>query len=188
MANAQTKARLEVLKVRIAIETEMVSEGLWKETDSPHMHDYSIQKLNTAKTEYLETLREILVPNKTYIMDMSNPILQYDEENNIIPFLYKHMVYGEYKTEHEDFLYDSEKPFLIHRYSQYGGETMDDNRAEIIECLHCSPFTFYVDDEGNTIINGRPEYDTYDGDVINVKVASNIFDTEIIANISLSSL
>lgn len=180
MKNLQDKVRLETLKVRMGIDTELLSEGINSE--------YYTDKLNTEKTEYLETLRELLVPNKTYIMDMSNAILPYDADNNIVSFLYENMVYGEYRTEHDDFLYDADKPFLIHRYSDYGGETMEDNRAEIVECLHLSQWTFLVDDEGNTIINGRPKYDYYDGDVINVKVASNIFNTDLIANIVLASI
>jgi hypothetical protein len=188
MTKLQNKTRLEVLKVRIGINTQMISDEVWKRTDAPHMHDYYIDKLNTAKTEYLDILREVLVPNKTYIMDMGNTIIPYDEDTNIVTFLRNNMVYGEYKTEHDDFFYDAEKPFVIHRYSDYGGETMEDNRAEIIECLYVSQWTFLVDDEGNTIINGRPEFDYYDGDVINVKITKNIFDTDLITNISLASL
>ena len=194
MSKLQTKATLEVLKVKIAINSKMVSEGVWKQTDSPHMHEYYLEQLDEDIEQYLQLLREVLVPNKTYVMDMENPILTYDEENHIVPFLYKHMVYGEYKSYGDDYLYDSSKPFLIHRYSDYGGETMDDNKAEIIECLHASPFTFLVDNKGNTIINGRPYDMEYylvsysEEDKINVISNKNIFDTDLIANISLASI
>jgi hypothetical protein len=104
------------------------------------------------------------------------------------------MIYGEYKDGNDDYFYDESTPFKIHRYAQYGGETMDDNKAEIIECLHLSPFTFLVDDKGNTIINGRP-YDiehylvSYsENSKINVVSNKNIFETDLIANISLASL
>ena len=196
MANAQTKARLEVLKTKIAINSEMVSDEIWKRTDSPHMHDYYVDKLNTAKTEYLELLREVLVPNQTYVMDMENPILPYDDENHIVSFLYDNMIYGEYKDDYsygDDYLFDINTPFAKHIYKG-GGETMEDNRAEIIECLHASPFTFLVDNDGNTVINGRPfEINHYlvsysENDKINVVSNKNIFDTDLIANISLSSL
>lgn len=187
MKNLQNTTRLEVLKVKIGINTQMVNDEVWKRTDAPHMHDYHVSKLNTAKTEYLDILREVLVPNKTYIMDMGNTILPYDEENNIVPFLRNNMVYGEYRTEHDDYLFDINTPFAIHKYCAYG-ETMEQNRAEIVECLYVSHWTFLVDDEGNTIINGRPEFDYYDNDFINVKVTKNIFETDLIANISLASI
>jgi hypothetical protein len=71
---------------------------------------------------------------------------------------------------------------------------MDDNKSEIIECLYVSKWTFMVDDKGNTIINGRP-FDIHqylvsylDTDKINVKVAKNIFETDMIANIVLCSI
>ena len=106
------------------------------------------------------------------------------------------MIYGEYKDDYsygDDYLFDINTPFAKHIYKG-GGETMEDNRAEIIECLHCSPFTFYVDDEGNTIINGRPyEINHYlvsysENDKINVISNKNIFETDLIANISLASI
>jgi hypothetical protein len=193
MSTLETKARLEVLKVKIGINSKMVSEGVWKRTDSPHMHEYYLEQLDEHIEQYLELLREVLVPNKSYVMDMENPILAYDEENHIVPFLYKNMIYGEYKSYGDDYLYDSSKPFLIHRYCD-GGETMDDNKAEIIECLHASPFTFLVDDKGNTIINGRPYDMEYylvsysEEDKINVISNKNIFETDLIANISLASI
>jgi hypothetical protein len=194
MSTLETKARLEVLKVKIGINSKMVSEGVWKRSDSPHMHEYYLEQLDEDIEQYLEVLREVLVPNKSYVMDMENPILAYDEENHIVPFLYKNMIYGEYKDGNDDYFYDESTPFKIHRYAQYGGETMDDNKAEIIECLHLSPFTFLVDDKGNTIINGRP-YDiehylvSYsENSKINVVSNKNIFETDLIANISLASL
>jgi hypothetical protein len=187
MITLETKARLEVLKVKIGINSKMVSEGVWKQTDSPHMHEYYLKQLDEAKAEYLELLREVLVPNKTYVMDLENGILPYDEKNNIVPFLYDNMVYGEYKDKpyDEDYFYDINTPFKIHRYAQYGGETMDDNKAEIIECLYVSHWTFLVDDNGNTIINGRPNNKR---NKINVVSNKNIFETDLIANISLASL
>ena len=63
---------------------------------------------------------------------------------------------------------------------------MDDNKSEIIECLHLSILTFYVDNEGNTIINGL--FHGFDSEIVNVKVNKNIFDTDLIANISLVSI
>jgi len=63
---------------------------------------------------------------------------------------------------------------------------MEDNRAEIIECLYVSQWEFNVNPNGVTFITGRP-YD-YDGDTIYVIVNKNIFDTDLIMNISLSSL
>lgn len=194
MANLQTKARLEVLKVEIAINSEMVSDEIWKRTDSPHMHDYYVDKLNTAKTEYLELLREVLVPNKTYVMDLENQILPYDGKNDICKFLRKYMVYGEYKNEHDDYFYDKSKPWKIHKYCDAGSGTMRENKAEIIETLYVSQWKFFVNDEGNTIINGRPyEINRYfvsysENDKINVISNKNIFETDLIANISLSSL
>jgi hypothetical protein len=65
------------------------------------------------------------------------------------------------------------------------GESMDDNKAEIIECLYLSRWTFYVDDNGNTIINGRPNDKR---NKVNVVLNKNIFETDLIANISLASL
>ena len=83
----KTKMELEVLKVKIAINSKMVSEELWKQTDYPHMHEHYVRELNEDKSEYLELLREVLVPNKTYLMDLYNLILPYDKKNNIVPFL-----------------------------------------------------------------------------------------------------
>jgi hypothetical protein len=40
----KTKMELEVLKVKIAINSEMVEEGVWKKTDSPQMHDYYLNQ------------------------------------------------------------------------------------------------------------------------------------------------
>lgn len=188
MTKKDLKMRLEVCKTQLAINSEMVNERVWKETDTPHIHDYYVDKMNESKSEYLELLREVLVPNKTYVLDMQNPIIPYDDNNHIVPFLYKNMVYGEYKNDHDDYFYDKDKPGKIHKYCDAGRGTMDENKAEIIECLHCSPFTFLVDDDGNTIINGRPKYYNYDGDIVDVKASANIFDTDIICNISLASI
>lgn len=193
MVNLETKIKLEVLKVKIAINSEMVSEKVWKQTDVPHMHEYYLKQLNEDTHEYLELLREVLVPNKTYVMDMENPIMVYDDKNHIVPFLYDNMVYGKYKDDGDDYLYDINTPGATHKYCEFG-ETMDDNKAEIIECLHASPFTFLVDDKDNTIINGRPynmEYYlvSYSEEAkINVISNKNIFHTDLIANISLASL
>ena len=185
----KTKMELEVLKVKIGINSEMVQEEVWKETDSPQTHNYYLNELNENKKEYLELLREVLVPNQTYVMDMENPILMYSEEQetirSIVPFLYEHMIYGQYKHyDDEDYLYDINTPFAKHKYC-VGGETMDDNKAEIIECLYVSQWTFFVDDNGNTIINGRPNDKK---NKVNVILNKNIFDTDLIANISLASI
>jgi hypothetical protein len=193
MANAQTKARLEVLKTEIAVCTEIVNDDELSYNEVPSLKGVYLKKLNKAKEEYLELLRDELVPNRTYLMDMENSILPFDEENNIVPFLQKNMVYGRYESEHEDYLFDINTPFALHQYYG-GGQTMEDNRAEIIECLYVSQWTFLVDDEGNTIINGRPyDIDRYlvsysENDTINVVCNKNIFDTDLIMNISLSSL
>jgi hypothetical protein len=189
MTNLQTKAKLEVLKVKIGINSEMVQERVWKKTDSPQMHDYHLNQLNENVQEYLELLREVLVPNKTYVMDMENPILMYSEENDtirsIVPFLYEHMIYGQYKHyDDEDYLYDINTPFAKHKFCE-GGETMDDNKAEIIECLYVSQWEFNVNPNGVTIITGRPnDIDN----TIYVILNKNIFETDLIANISLASL
>lgn len=190
----ETKIQLEALKVRIAIHSDMIQHDRWKDTNSPHMHEIYVKQLNEYKEEYLEILREVLVPNKTYVMNLQDGILPYDEENNIVPFLYDNMVYGEYKSDYDDYFYDKTKPAKIHKYCDAGRGTMNENKSEIIECLYVSKWTFMVDDKGNTIINGRP-YDIHqylvsylDTDKINVKVAKNIFETDMIANISLASL
>ena len=189
----ETKIQLEALKVRIAIHSDMIQHDRWKDTDSPHMHEIYVEQLNEYKEEYLETLREGLVPNKTYVMNLENGILPYDEKNNIVPFLYDNMIYGQYKDDGDDYLYDINTPGAAHIYCE-GGYTMDDNKSEIIECLYVSKWTFMVDDKGNTIINGRP-FDIHqylvsylDTDKINVKVAKNIFETDMIANIVLCSI
>ena len=180
----ETKIQLEALKVRIAIHSDMIQHNRWKDTDSPHMHEIYVEQLNEYKEEYLETLREVLVRNKTYVMDLQNGILPYDEENNIVPFLYDNMVYGQYK-DNGDYFYDKTTPAKIHKYCDAGRGTMTENKSEIIECLYVSKWTFMVDDKGNTIITGRP----YDCDnKINVKVAKNIFDTDMIAEIALCSI
>ena len=185
MANTQTKARLKVLKTEIAVCTEIVNDDEFSYNEVPSLKAVYLSKLNKAKEEYLELLRGELVANKTYVMDLENGILPYDEENHIIPFLHNNMVYGRYESEHEDYLFDINTPFALHQYYG-GGQTMEDNRAEIIECLYVSQWEFNVNPNGVTFITGRP-YD-YDGDTIYIIVNKNIFDTDLIANISLSSL
>ena len=193
MANAQTKARLEVLKTEIAVCTEIVNDDELSYNEVPSLKGVYLKKLNKAKEEYLELLRDELVPNRTYLMDMENGILPFDEETHIVSFLQKNMVYGRYESDNEDYLFDINTPFATHKYCEFG-ETMEDNRGEIIECLYVSQWTFLVDDEGNTIINGRPyDIDRYlvsysENDTINVVCNKNIFDTDLIMNISLSSL
>jgi hypothetical protein len=193
MANAQTKARLEVLKTKIAISLGMVNDGFFEPNDVPNLQGYYLNQLNKSKEEYLELLRDELVPNRTYLMDMENGILPFDEETHIVSFLSNNMIYGRYESDNEDYLFDINTPFATHKYCEFGG-TMEDNRGEIIECLYVSQWTFLVDDEGNTIINGRPyDIDRYlvsysENDTINVVCNKNIFDTDLIMNISLSSL
>jgi hypothetical protein len=184
----ETKIQLEALKVRIAIHSDMIHYKRWKDTDSPHMHEIYVEQLNKYKEEYLETLREVLVPNKTYVMDLHNGILPYDEENNIVPFLYDNMVYGEYNTTWDKYHFDISTPFAINKYCDAGNGSMEENKSEIIECLYISQWTFLVDDDGNTIINGRPDNDYWDTGKINVISNKNIFDTDLIANISLCSI
>jgi len=186
MTKLETKVKLEVLKVKIGINTKMVSEEVWKRTDSPHMHDYYANELKEDTKEYLELLREVLVPNKTYVMDMCNSIMLYDKDNNIVPFLYENMVQGGYQSGYDTYLFNIDTPFAINKYCNAGEGTMEENRAEIVECLYLSQWTFFVDDEGNTIINGRP--DEYDDEEIYVKVNTNIFNTDLIMNISLVSI
>jgi len=190
----ETKIQLEALKVRIAIHSDMIQHNRWKDTNSPHMHEIYVEQLNEYKEQYLETLREVLVPNKTYVMDLENGILPYDEKNNIVPFLYDNMVYGEYKDDGDDYFYDKTTPAKIHKYCDAGRGTMTENKSEIIECLYVSKWTFMVDDKGNTIINGRP-YDierylvSYSENAkINVLSNKNIFETDMIANIALCSI
>jgi hypothetical protein len=185
MTKLKTKMELEVLKVKIAIHSDMIQHDTWKRTDSPHMHEIYVEQLNEYKEQYLETLREILVPNKTYVMDLENGILPYDEKNNIVPFLKEHMIYGQYKDGDEDYLYDKTTPAKIHKYCDAGRGTMTENKSEIIECLYVSKWEFNVNPNGVTIITGRP----YDCDnTIYVIVNKNIFETDMIADISLSSL
>ena len=183
MSNLQTKIELEVLKTKMHIAQAMIDDEVWKTSESPHMHDHYVKEFFSDTETYVEMLRPLLIPNKTYVMNMSNFIRTSSEGSDIVPFLFDNMVYGEYKNQHDDYLYDSSKPFQIHRYSDYGGETMEDNKSEIIECLYVSEWTFFVDNDGNTIINGRP--DDTDNTKINVKVNKNIFDTNLILNISL---
>ena len=185
MTKLQTKARLKVLKTEIAVCTEIVNDDEFSYNEVPSLKAVYLNKLNKAKEEYLELLRGELVANKTYVMDLENGIIPYDEENNIVPFLHNNMIYGRYESEHEDYLFDINTPFATHKYCEFG-ETMEDNKAEIIECLYVSQWEFNVNPNGVTIITGRP-YD-YDGDTIYVIVNKNIFDTDLIANISLSSL
>ena len=193
MANSQTKARLEVLKTKIAISLGMVNDGFFEPNDVPNLQGYYLNQLNKSKEEYLELLRDELVPNRTYLMDMENGILPFDEETHIVSFLSNNMIYGRYESGNEDYLFDINTPFATHKYCEFG-ETMEDNRGEIIECLYVSQWTFLVDDEGNTIINGRPyDIERYlvsysENDTINVVCNKNIFDTDLIMNISLSSL
>lgn len=186
MITLETKARLEVLKVKIGINSKMVSEGVWKQTDSPHMHEYYLEQLDEDIEQYLELLREVLVPNKSYVMDMGNSIMLYDEDNNIVPFLYKNMTFGQLKNEHDDYLFDESTPFEIHKYCDAGEGTMEENRAEIVECLHLSEWEFNVNPNGVTIITGRPY--NWDDESVYVIVNKNIFDTDLIMNISLASL
>jgi len=180
----ETKIQLEALKVRIAIHSDMIQHDRWKDTDSPHMHEIYVEQLNEYKEQYLETLREVLVPNKTYVMNLENGILPYDEKNNIVPFLYDNMIYGQYKDDGDDYLYDINTPGAAHIYCE-GGYTMDDNKSEIIECLYVSKWEFNVNPNGVTIITGRP-YDC--NNTIYVILNKNIFETDMIANISLCSI
>ena len=188
MSTLKTKMKLEELKVKISINSEIITHGLWKRTDSPHMHDYCIKELDEAKAEYLELLREVLVPNKTYVMDLYNSILPYDKENDICSFLRKHMVYGEYNTTWDKYHFDINTPLAINNYCDAGDGSMEENKSEIIESLYVSQWTFLVDDKGNTIINGRPDNGYWDTGKINVISNKNIFDTDLIANISLASI
>jgi len=186
MTKLEKKIKLEVLKVKIAYHTKMISDYIWQRTDSAHMHDIYVNRLNEYKEEYLELLRDILVPNKTYVMDMGNSIMLYDEDNNIIPFLYKNMTFGQLKNEHDDYLFDDSTPFEIHKYCDAGEGTMEENRAEIVECLHLSEWEFNVNPNGVTIITGRPY--NWDDESVYVIVNKNIFDTDLIMNISLASI
>lgn len=185
MTKLKTKMDLEVLRQMIYVNTQITQDELYLQSDA-HMHEHLVKRLDRDIKYYVKELKSLLVPNKEYILNLAHSIIPYDKNDNFVQFLYDNMVYGEYKTEHDDFLYDKNTPFLIHRYSDYGGETMDDNKSEIIECLHLSILTFYVDDNGNTIINGM--LNAYDNEKMNVKVSKNIFNTNLIANISLVSI
>jgi hypothetical protein len=96
------------------------------------------------------------------------------------------MIYGEYQTEHDNYFYDKSKPGKIHKYCDAGRGTMNENKSEIIECLHLSKIIFYVNIEGNTIINGF--LNSYDNEIVNVEINKNIFDTDLIADISLVTI
>jgi hypothetical protein len=63
---------------------------------------------------------------------------------------------------------------------------MSENKSEIIECLHYAQFTFFVDNNGNTIINSR--LDAEKNSNILVRLNKNIFDTDLIGNISLFTI
>lgn len=185
MTKLKTKMQLEVLKTEIAVCTEIVNDDEFSYNEVPSLKAVYLNRLNKAKEEYLELLREVLVPNKTYVMNLEDGILPYDEDNNIVPFLNENMIYGQYKHyDDEDYLYDINTPFAKHKFCE-GGETMDDNKAEIIECLYVSQWEFNVNPNGVTIITGRPnDIDN----TIYVILNKNIFETDLIANISLASI
>lgn len=170
------KMELEVLKTMIAVNKETTQDELWLQSDTPHMHQHYLKRLNSEVKTYVETLRPLLKSNKEYVLNLTHSVLPYDEKNNFVQFLYDNMVYGEYKNEYDNFHYDIDS----------FNETNDDDKAEIIECLHLSIVTFYVDNDGNTIINGF--LNGNDTEIVNVKVNKNIFDTDLILNISLITI
>jgi hypothetical protein len=182
MTKLQTKMKLEVLKTQIHIEQELISSGLWKTSDSPYMHKHYVKRLKEHRLEYLETIREILVPNETYVFK-NFPYIK--TKTDIVKFLYKNMTFGQLQNEHDNYLFDKSTPFAKHKYCEFG-ETMDDNKSEIIECLYVSEWEFNVNPNGVTIITGRP-YD-WDDESVYVLVNKNIFDTDLILNISLASI
>lgn len=183
----QTKIELEVLKTKISINHQNIEDELWLTSNTPHMHAHYEKELSNDIETYLETLRPLLVPNKTYVMDMPNQVLPYHDTNNIVRFMYDNMVYGEYKDgDWEDYFYDKDKPGKIHKYCDAGRGTMSENKSEIIECLHYAQFTFFVDNNGNTIINSR--LDAEKNSNILVRLNKNIFDTDLIGNISLFTI
>lgn len=169
------KLELEVLRQMIYVNTQITQDELYLQSDA-HMHEHLLKRLDRDTKTYVKELKSLLVPNKEYVLNLAHPIIPYNEFDNFVQFLYDNMVYGEYKTEYDYYFYDINQPHI----------TADDNKAEIIECLHLSILTFYVDDNGNTIINGM--VNAYDNEKINVKVSKNIFNTNLIANISLVSL
>lgn len=185
MKNLLSKIELEVLRTKICINVQNIEDELWLTSNTPHMHKHYQKELDDDIETYVETLRPLLVRNKTYVMDMVNPVFPYDDKHNIVKFMYDNMVYGEYKNDFgEDYFYDKDKPGKIHKYCDAGRGTMCENKSEIIECLHYAQFTFFVDNDGNTIINKRLNDDTK----IHVILNKNIFETHLISAISLFTI
>jgi hypothetical protein len=181
----KSKMELEVLKTMIAINKETTQDELWLKSDTPHMHEHYIKRLDSEIKTYVKRLKPLLVTNKKYVLNLTHSVLPYDDKNNFVQFLFDNMVYGKYVTEYDNYLYDINTPFAEHKY-EGGGKTMDDNKSEIIECLHLSILTFYVDNDGNTIINGF--VNGWEQQKVKVKINKNIFDTDFILNISLITI
>ena len=172
----KTKMELEVLKTIICVNKETTQDELWLQSDTPHMHKHFLKRLDSNIKTYVKRLKTLLVPNKEYILDLGNSTIPYDEKDNFVQFLYDNMVYADYKGDYDEYHYDIDS----------FDKTNDEHKSEIIEILHLSILTFYVDDNGNTIINGL--FHGFDSEIVNVKVSKNIFDTDLIADISLVSL
>ena len=85
----QTKIELEVLKTKISINHQNIEDELWLTSNTPHMHAHYEKELSNDIETYLETLRPLLVPNKTYVMDMPNQVLPYNDTNNIVDNMMK---------------------------------------------------------------------------------------------------
>jgi hypothetical protein len=106
----QTKIELEVLKTKISINHQNIEDELWLTSNSPHMHAHYEKELSNDIETYLETLRPLLVPNKTYVMDMPNQVLPYNDTNNIVRFMYDNMVYRKNNPPNRH-LYIHHKPY-----------------------------------------------------------------------------
>jgi len=182
----KTKMELESLRTQICINHQNIQDELWLTSNTPHMHKHYEKRLDNDIKTYLKTLRPLLENNKEYVLNLCEAVIPYDEKKNFVKFLYDNMVYGEYQTEHDNYFYDKSKPGKIHKYCDAGRGTMNENKSEIIECLHLSKIIFYVNIEGNTIINGF--LNSYDNEIVNVEINKNIFDTDLIANISLVTI
>jgi len=177
------KLELEVLRQMVYVNTQITQDELYLQSDA-HMHEHLLKRLDRDTKTYVKELKSLLVPNKEYILNLAHPIIPYNEFDNFVQFLYDNMVYGEYKTEDEDFFYDKNTPGKIHKYCDAGRGTMTENKSEIIEFLHLTQFTFFVDNEGNTNINGILNEDTK----INVILNKNIFETHLFSAISLFTI
>ena len=93
----KTKMELEVLKVKIGINSQMVEEGVWKKTDSPQMHDYYLNELNQISKlgiaivafDYIDAVNKLnhLLNNDELSRSMSNKAKSIFSKNGSNTFL-----------------------------------------------------------------------------------------------------